>query len=115
MLEKENSFQSQNWVRKLKNCHGIGLKVLHDEASSADKQWVSVARVILPLLLKDVKRENIWNADETGYFFRTLPLCTLAVQCREGMKIAKDRIAVMLACNADGTQKMDILVIGTAK
>jgi hypothetical protein len=31
------------------------------------------------------------------------------------MKIAKDRITVMLCCNAAGTQKMDLLVIGTAK
>ena len=37
------------------------------------------------------------------------------VQCRKGMKIAKDRITVMLCCNAAGTQKMDLLVIGTAK
>ena len=53
----------RNWVRKFKNHHGIGIKVLHGEADSEDKQWVGVARVILPLLLKDVERENIWHAD----------------------------------------------------
>ena len=63
-------------------------------AGSADKQWVSVAQVILPRLLKDVEREYIWNTDETGCIFRALPRRTLAVQCRKGMKIAKDRITV---------------------
>ena len=106
---------SRSWVRKFKLRHGIGIKVLHGEAGSADRQWVSVARAVLPTLLKDVARENIWNADETGYFFRALPRRTLAVQCRKELKIAKDRITVMLACNASGTQKMNMLVIGTAK
>ena len=106
---------SRNWVRKFKARHGIGMKVLHGEAGSADKQWVSVARAVLPTLLKGVERENIWNADETRYFSRALPRRTLAVQCRKGMKIAKDQITVMLACNASGTQKMNMLVIGTAK
>jgi hypothetical protein len=40
------------------------MKVLHGEAGSADRQWVSVARAVLPTLLKGVERENIWNADE---------------------------------------------------
>ena len=52
---------SRNWVRKFKARHGIGMKVLHGEAGSADKQWVSVARAVLPTLLKGVERENRWN------------------------------------------------------
>jgi hypothetical protein len=51
----------------------------------------------------------VWNADETGYFFRQPPRHTLAVQCWKGMKISKDRITVMLCCNAAGTHKMDLL------
>ena len=39
------------------------MKILHGEAGSADKQWVSVsvARAVLPTLLKGVERENRWN------------------------------------------------------
>jgi hypothetical protein len=37
---------SRSWVRKFKARRGIGLKVLHGEAASADKQWVSVSRAI---------------------------------------------------------------------
>ena len=37
------------------------MKVLHGAAGSADKQWVSVARAVLPTLLKRVERENRWN------------------------------------------------------
>ncbi len=43
----------------------------------------------LPALLQGADSEDIWNADETGYFFRALPRRTLAVQCRKGMKIGR--------------------------
>jgi hypothetical protein len=81
---------SRNWVRKFKARHGIGMKVRHSEAGSAGKQWVSVARAVLPTLFKGVERENIWNADETGYSFRALSRRAIAVHCRNGMKTAKD-------------------------
>jgi hypothetical protein len=48
-------------------------------------------------------------------FLQTIPFRSLSTLCRKGMKIAKDRITVMLCCNAAGTHKMDILVIGSAK
>ena len=48
-------------------------------------------------------------------FLQTIPFRSLSTLCRKGMIIAKDRITVMLCCNAAGTHKMDILVIGSAK
>ena len=69
---------SKNWVRKFKFRNGIGLKVLHGEEGSADKQWVSVSKAVLPVLVRDTSPEDIWNGDETGYFFRVLPSATLA-------------------------------------
>ena len=89
--------------------------MLHGEEGSADKQWVSVSKAVLPVLLRDTPPEDIWNGDETGYFFRALPSRTLATKCRKGMKVAKDRITAMLCCNAEGTDKMELLIIGQAK
>jgi hypothetical protein len=63
----------------------------------------------------DASPEDVCNGDETGYFFRALPSTSLATRCRKGMKVAKDRITAMLCCNATGTDKMDLLIIGTAK
>ena len=64
---------SSGWVLKFKARRGIGLKVLHGEAGSADKQWVSVSRAILPTLLQGSDREDIWNAESLqtrlGTFF----------------------------------------------
>jgi len=106
---------SRCWVKKFKERRGIGIKVLHGEAGSADKQWVSVARAVFPTLLRGTDREDVWNGDESGYIYRQFPSRSLATRCRKGMKSAKDRITVMLCCNAAGTHKMDILVIGSAK
>ena len=92
---------SKNWVCKFKYRNGIGLKVLHGEEGSADRQWVSVTKAILPVLLHGTSTEDIWNGDETGYFFRAYPSTSLASRCRKGMKVAKDRITAMLCCNAE--------------
>jgi hypothetical protein len=60
---------------------------------------------------------NIYNTDETGLFFR-LPLNkTLSLKgdpCNGG-KNFKDRIMVLLACSADGTDKPPPLVIGKSE
>ena len=57
--------------------------------------------------------EEIFNADETGLFFRALPSRSLTVKgddCRGGKK-SKDRISVLLACSAVG-EKLTPFVIG---
>ena len=64
---------SRNWVRKFKNRHGIGIKVLHGEAGSADKQWVSVARAILPSPFKDTEAPE--SDDDENPLAATLAEC----------------------------------------
>ena len=61
----------------------------------------------------------IYNADETGLFFRQLPDKTLSSTLHEaavkGHKKCKQRLTVLLTCNATGTHKVKLFVIGTAK
>ena len=78
---------SRCWVKKFKERRGIGIKVLHGEAGSADKQWVSVAQAVFPTLLRGTDREDVWNGDESGCFYRQFP--SRSTRCRKGMKIAR--------------------------
>jgi hypothetical protein len=61
--------------------------------------------------------KNIYNADETGLFFRLPPNKTLSLKADpcNGGKNSKERITVLLACNADGTDKLPPLVIGNSE
>jgi hypothetical protein len=60
------------------------------------------------------KSKNIYNADETGLFFRHPPNETSnlkRVSCNGG-KNSKAKIIVMLACNADGADKLHRYLLG---
>jgi hypothetical protein len=58
-------------------------------------------------IFEGYKPKNIYNAEETGLFFRLPPNKTLSLKgdrCSGG-KNSKERITVLLAFNADGTDK----------
>ena len=52
--------------------------------------------------------EQLYNCDETGLYYRSLPTETLAAQSEKqasGMKKQKDRVTLMGCNNATGTHK----------
>jgi hypothetical protein len=106
---------SGNWILQFKKRHGISQVILHGEGASADKVYVEIARIMLPKLLHGSSPHDIYNMDETGLNYRGLPTRTLGSQVRNGLKLAKDRVTVVLCTNASGTHKLKPLVIGSAK
>lgn len=59
-------------------------------------------------------REQIYNADESGLFYRLIPDKTYVAACEKtapGIKIWKERFTIMLCANADETNKVKPLVI----
>ena len=66
---------SGKWLRYFKKRHRTNQKVLHSAAGSADMVHVYIAQAQsgLPALLKDVSPYDIYNMDETGLNYRTLP------------------------------------------
>ena len=57
---------------------------------------------------------DIYNADETGVFFRLLPNKTLEfkdVDCHSGKK-NKERLTAMVCANMSGTDRLSLLIIG---
>jgi hypothetical protein len=105
---------SLNWYNSFKKLHGIDQKVRHGDGGSADMVYVHIAQAGLPILLKDVNPQDIYNMDETGLNFRTLPDKSLATGKVFGYVRAKDRITVVLCVNSTGTHKLDPMIIGSA-
>lgn len=77
---------------------------------NAVEQWFKQ----LPNILKDYEPDDIFNADETGLFFKCLPNKTFAFKKEKcyGGKLSKERITVMVCANSTGTNKLKLLVIG---
>ena len=76
-------------------------------------QWLEKA---VPDIIQGYVLENVFNADETGLFYRALPKTSMVQKndTRKGLKTAKERITVLLACSATG-EKLKPLVIGRSE
>ena len=76
------------------------------------KQLVEDWKMRLPEVLAGYNKEDIFNPDETGLFFRKLPNRSLIIkgdECKGGHK-SKDRIIALIACPAAGGM-LKLLVI----
>ncbi|XP_069103139.1 tigger transposable element-derived protein 6-like [Argopecten irradians] len=109
----EPSFDcSTGWIDRFKDRHGICFKKICGEAKSVDKssdamvQWADD----LHTLLLQYNHSDIFNADETGIFYRMLPDRTLdfkGTDCHGG-KRSKERLTALVCANMTGTEKLPL-------
>ena len=108
LLEKANNFAerfdlaplSMGWVQRWRERHAITFKVAAGEANAVDGQVVEAFRSeTLPALIKQYSAKDIFNCDETGFFYRLLPDRTFEFKGQEchGGKHSKERITVMVS------------------
>ena len=89
-------------------------KKLHGEATDADvtekENWITT---VWPRLFQQYGEEDIFNADETGIYFRAMPNSTLTFQTdtRRDTKKSKERITCLVACSMAG-EKKKLLIVG---
>ncbi|CAH0725646.1 unnamed protein product, partial [Brenthis ino] len=109
---------SEGWLGKFKHCHQITYGKMNGEARDVDmnvtNNWIST---VWPNLKMKYSPEDIFNADETGLFFKLTPDKTLKFKGEKcvGGKLSKERITVLVAANMSGTEKRKLLVIGKSK
>lgn len=112
----ENFKASNGWLEKFRLRHNIVFKSVCGEAADVCKEGATEWIERLPVLLENFKPRDIYNADETGLFFRALPNKTLALKSEKcsGGKASKDRLTVLLGANMEG-DFLRPLVIGKAE
>lgn len=121
MNGSENFKASAGWLEGFKKRHGIRqLTVGGEKLSAAGEQIVSEFKVKFKNIVseKNLTRDQIYNADETGLFYKALPTKTLASFSEKyapGFKMQKQRVTIMLCANASGNHRLPLLLIGTAK
>lgn len=109
---------SEGWLDTWKKRHGIKQFVQHGESGDAVakgcvlglNQMNSVREI-----LRSYDLEDVYNFDETGYYYRMQPDRRLSTEVLEGVKKDKSRITVGFTCNGTGSHKMKMWVIGTAE
>lgn len=113
-----DTFQySSGWLQRFKKRKGIQQYSLSGESASVSMTDVNIAIVKMREICKSYDGKNIFNCDETGLYFRMMPDKTLALKDEDhkGTKKNKSRITVMIGCNADGSEKLKLLIIGKNK
>jgi hypothetical protein len=114
-LENDQFKASTGWLDSFKKRHNIVWNGVCGVSKDVDESVVSEYKPKLLELISSFEPKNIYNADETGLFFRILPTKSLAVKggkCTGG-KMYKERLTVLLCGNMVGEMEKP-LVIGKA-
>ncbi|CAG8739261.1 7440_t:CDS:2, partial [Rhizophagus irregularis] len=98
---------ANGWVYRFKLRNGLQKVNFSGEANSAPIESLPAERVRLRALLAKYDAEDIYNADETGLFFRMEPNQTLSTGAVAGRKKVRK-----LFYNMIGSHKLRPLVIG---
>jgi hypothetical protein len=112
-LNIENVTASNGWIARFMDRHGLVYKKLAGEIAAVNSESTEAWMERLPSLLEGYERD-IYNADETVLFCNVVPDRTLALKgesCHDG-KNSKDRLAVLLCVNSDGSDKQVPIFIG---
>ena len=106
---------TDGWLSRWKFRHDIKFKKAHGEKESADgagaEDWKSTK---LPEIHEKFQADDIYNADETGLYYRATPDGSLSYSyaALSGSKKAMDRVTVLCCSNMSGTDKRKLVVIG---
>jgi hypothetical protein len=108
---------SKGWLDKFKRRKGIRSYKLHGEATDADQEGVKLAQNHFRQIVLEggYTADSIFNQDETGLFWRQVPTRTHATDKKAGRKKDKQRVTVSLVCNASGSEKQGLFIVGKAK
>lgn len=111
---------SSGWLTRFKQRHGIRQISVQGEKLSSDENAADQFKEDFRKFIEEsgFSPEQIYNADETGLYWKLLPTKTLASESEKsaaGYKIPKQRLTVLCCGNAAGTHFLKPCVIGTAK
>ena len=77
-LNIENFSASNGWLEKWKQAYQISFKAVSGESASVDPKVAESWKGKISGLCFGYEAKDIWNADETGLFFKALPSKSLA-------------------------------------
>ena len=111
---------SDGWLTKFKKRYGIRLLKESGEKLSSSKELVApfVNKLASTIMEHGLSNEAIFNADESGLYWKMLPNKTYVhsgEKSAPGRKLSKERLTFLMCANAAGTKKIKLFVIGKAQ
>ncbi|RHY87597.1 hypothetical protein DYB35_009289 [Aphanomyces astaci] len=106
---------SNGWLHRFKTRFGLKSRRVYGEAVSASERSVDEGRRNLLTITAGYDKRDIYNLDETAYFYCATPSKAVCTKSMPGRKKVKKWITVAVTSNTDGSSKWPLLLIGTAK
>lgn len=106
---------SHGWLFKFQLRHNLTSKRTHGEAASVRTAAVEEGRIVLQEVTRGYDKCNIFNMDETAFFYCAAPEKTISTNRMSGRKQVKKRLTVAVCCNADGSTKRPLLFVGAVR
>lgn len=119
IAENPNFNASDGWSQRFKRRFGIRHLKISGEKLSAAPEHVGPFKNYLRKKIEELQltHDQLYNADETGLFWKLLPERTLVTseeRSAPGRKTDKSRVTLLACTNATGEHKIKPLVIGRA-
>jgi len=105
---------SKGWLTRFKKRHNLRYHTFHGEAASVPSSIHDQIRQIRTIC-DQYEPSEIYNIDETGLFWRRMPNGGLSYRKVARKKKDKTRISLVVTTNADGSDRMPLWIIGSAK
>ena len=111
-LGKPNFKGSNGWLQKWKMRYNIKQVAVSGESGDVRLDTVESWKERLPELLHGFRKEDIWNFDDTGCFWKALPDRAFGQKGKEckGGKNCKQRLTVALMANAAGETETPVVI-----
>ena len=106
---------SVGWLSKFKKQHSLKVRIQYGEAGSIDEEAAEQKMAEVRMVTVEYSKEDIYNMDETGLFWRMVPSRGLSTVSQPGVKKSKTRVTITHCVNASGSDQMKPWIIGTAK
>jgi hypothetical protein len=105
---------SSGWLDGFKKHYKIKKQKQHGETGSADYAGSEKRMIELQNIVNEYEMDDIYNMNEAALYWKMVPDVTLATECQAGSKKEKARISIAVCCNASGSHKLPLWVIGKA-
>ncbi|RHY05997.1 hypothetical protein DYB36_008668 [Aphanomyces astaci] len=105
---------SKGWLYKFQRKHSLTSKRQHGEAGSTPQEAVDQGREQMLEATTGYEVSDVYNMDETSSFWCMSPHRSITRSRVPGTKKSKKRITLALTTNADGSDLVEPLFIGSA-
>jgi hypothetical protein len=106
---------SKGWLYNFQRRHNLISRRLHGEAGSVDEVVAEEGRQLIHGIAELYEKRNIFNMDETAMYYCKAPDRTISPNPVFGRKKSKKRMTVAVTTNADGSEKLPLLFVGSAR